>query len=305
MKWIKLGRIFTSEKQRSWMVSHASIPTPELIGGDTFRIYFSPRDGQNRSHIGYVVIDLLRPHEVLEISPIASLAPGALGAFDDSGAMFSWLLHRNGERILYYIGWTLGVTVPWRTAIGLASCKLSGPPMFERRFTGPVLGRSMHDPFFAAGPCVLVEGAIWRMWYLSGTGWTQDSTVPRPRYNIRYAESADGIHWQPTGRVCIDHKYPGEVAIARPYVIKDVETYKMWFSYRADHAGYNIGYAESPDGLAWERLDNQTGLEHSVSGWDSEMTAYPAVFDHKGDRYMLYCGNGYGKAGFGLAVLRS
>jgi hypothetical protein len=27
------------------------------------------------------------------------------------------------------------------------------------------------------------------------------------------------------------------------------------------------------------------------------------VFDHKGERYMLYNGNGYGQTGFGLAVL--
>jgi hypothetical protein len=29
------------------------------------------------------------------------------------------------------------------------------------------------------------------------------------------------------------------------------------------------------------------------------------VFDHAGCRYMLYNGNGYGKTGFGLAVLAS
>jgi hypothetical protein len=29
------------------------------------------------------------------------------------------------------------------------------------------------------------------------------------------------------------------------------------------------------------------------------------VFDHNGDRYMLYAGNTFGKTGFGLAVLDS
>jgi len=33
------------------------------------------------------------------------------------------------------------------------------------------------------------------------------------------------------------------------------------------------------------------------------MICYPYVFKHKGRFYMLYCGNGYGKTGFGLAVL--
>jgi hypothetical protein len=304
MKWTKLGRVFAAEGQRRWMVSHASVPMPEHIRDDLFRIYFSPRDEKNRSHIGYVVIDISRPQDILEISETPALSPGALGAFDDSGAMCSWLLCRDGQRILYYIGWTLGVTVPWGTAIGVAYGNLADPPIFERRFAGPIIGRSICDPFFAAGPFVLIEGTAWRMWYLSGIGWAEGPKMPVPRYNLRYAESQDGIHWQTTGRACINHKYPGEVAIARPCVIKDADIYRMWFCYRGDDFGYKVGYAESPDGLTWERLDHQVGLEHSKSGWDSEMTAYPTVFDHKGDRYMLYCGNNYGATGFGLAVLQ-
>jgi len=30
---------------------------------------------------------------------------------------------------------------------------------------------------------------------------------------------------------------------------------------------------------------------------------YPYVFDHAGSRYMLYNGNGYGRTGFGIAIL--
>lgn len=31
------------------------------------------------------------------------------------------------------------------------------------------------------------------------------------------------------------------------------------------------------------------------------MICYSYIFNHKGSRYMLYNGNGYGKTGFGLA----
>ena len=47
----------------------------------------------------------------------------------------------------------------------------------------------------------------------------------------------------------------------------------------------------------------KAGIDVSASGWDSEMIAYPYVFAHEGDYYMLYNGNGYGKTGIGLAVL--
>ena len=33
------------------------------------------------------------------------------------------------------------------------------------------------------------------------------------------------------------------------------------------------------------------------------MVCYPYVFDHAGNRYMLYNGNGYGRTGFGMAIL--
>ena len=68
-------------------------------------------------------------------------------------------------------------------------------------------------------------------------------------------------------------------------------------------AHYSLGYAESLDGIQWKRLDSEVGIGTSPSGWDSEMIEYPFVFDHAGGRYMLYNGNGYGKTGFGLAVL--
>ena len=74
----------------------------------------------------------------------------------------------------------------------------------------------------------------------------------------------------------------------------------MWYPYRGE--SYRIGYAESRDGTDWTRRDDIAGIEPSASGWDSEMVTYPFVFRHRDRRYMLYCGNGYGLTGIGLAV---
>lgn len=62
-------------------------------------------------------------------------------------------------------------------------------------------------------------------------------------------------------------------------------------------------FAESTNGLDWQRKDEEAGIDVSENGWDSEMIEYPFIFDHKGTRYMLYNGNSYGKTGFGLAVI--
>jgi hypothetical protein len=139
------------------------------------------------------------------------------------------------------------------------------------------------------------------MWYVSGTGWEMKDNQPRHYYHIKYAESSDGIHWRREGIVCIDYQSRDEYAIARPCVVRDGSIYKMWYSYRGER--YKIGYAESADGLRWERKDDESGIEASESGWDSEMLAYPFVFDDKGQRYMLYNGNGYGSTGIGIATL--
>jgi hypothetical protein len=103
--------------------------------------------------------------------------------------------------------------------------------------------------------------------------------------------------------VCIDYGSDDEYAIARPCVVKTGDGYRMWYSYRGD--AYRIGYAESADGLEWERKDAEAGIDVSSEGWDSEMIEYPFVFEFGDDLFMLYNGNGYGATGIGLAVLDS
>ena len=68
-------------------------------------------------------------------------------------------------------------------------------------------------------PCVAqLWGGGWRMWYLSGLAWERDGAGLRHRYHIKYAASADGIHWQRDGTVCIDFRDASEYAISRPSV---------------------------------------------------------------------------------------
>jgi hypothetical protein len=86
--------------------------------------------------------------------------------------------------------------------------------------------------------------------------------------------------------------------------------YQMWYCYRGSldyrtdpRTAYRIGYAESEDGVRWERKDDEVGIDRSDSGWDSVMLAYPYVYEHRGRKYMLYNGNGFGETGIGYAVL--
>jgi hypothetical protein len=169
---------------------------------------------------------------------------------------------------------------------------------FERYSRAPLLERTDREPFSVlTAPCVLLDNGVWRMWYVSADVW---QSPDEPRYNIKYAESDDGIHWRREGRVCIDYATPDETALARPCVLKENGKYRMWYSYKRGY--YRIGYAESDDGLTWRRRDADAGIDVSESGWDSEMIEYGYVFDHRETQYTVYQRNDYGRGGFGLAV---
>jgi len=301
MKWVKKGLIFKPQGDIDWMVSHAMIPFAENVRGDLYRIYFAARDSQNRSNGAYVVIDIRNPKEILDMSKEPVLVPGDLGTFDDSGALPSWVVEHGNAKYMYYIGYNTGVTVPFRNFVGLAISQ-DGGASFHKVSRAPLLERNEVDPYLTVTPCVLIEDGLWRMWYTSGTKWVErKDDKPKHYYHIKYAESADGVHWDRQGAVCIDFQSADEYAIARPSVIREDALYKMWYCHRGE--SYRIGYAESKDGIEWERKDEEVGVDVSASGWDSEMIEYPFVFDHKGERYMIYNGNGYGKTGMGLAVL--
>ena len=64
---------------------------------------------------------------------------------------------------------------------------------------------------------------------------------------------------------------------------------------------YRIGYAESADGIKWDRKDN-TNISVSKSGFDSKMMEYASVIKYKNKYIMFYNGNNYGFDGIGLAV---
>jgi len=279
------------------MVTHAMLPFAERMKADIYRIYFSGRDKFNRSLIGCAELNINEPKKILYITERPILCLGKLGCFDDNGVTPSWVINCKGKKYLYYVGWNKGSTVRMHLVAGLAISN-DGGKTFKRFSKAPLLERTDMEPYsILTAPCVLLEGGIWKMWYVSGVEWVHRDL---PRYNIKYAESRDGIHWKRDGLVCIDLKFKGENALARPCVLKEDGIYKMWYSYKGKN--YRIGYAESPDGLVWERKDDEVGIDVSETGWDSEMIEYAFVFNHNGRKNMLYNGNDYGREGIGLAI---
>jgi hypothetical protein len=211
---------------------------------------------------------------------------------------------------MYYIGWNVRNTIPYHNAVGLAISQ-DNCNTFKKYSHGPLWDRDVVEPHYSGTSCVIIENKVWKNWYLSCTEWRVINGIVEPRYHIKYAESNDGIVWYRKGVIAIDYLNAEEAGIVKASVIKENGIYKMWFSYRRFedyrtdiNASYRIGYAESSNGINWQRFDShiEHGLTISIDGWDSQMVEYPHVFHVAGKLMMLYNGNGFGQTGFGYAV---
>ena len=308
MPWIKHGLVFDPKVHAPWVHSHAQVPTAFEMQ-DWIRVFYAGRNQAGRSFITYVDLDKETPSKIIYVHdrPISEL--GRIGTFDDEGMMPSDVVTLNGVSYLYYSGWNRRLTCPYHNATGILK-SVDGGHEFRRPFEGPVLDRIPTEPYLAVTPTVIIDDGIWKMWYVSGLSWQEVNGKFEPVYVIKYAYSDDGINWRRPSEVCIPSKHPLE-AFSRPSVVKDGDTYKMWFccrdsvDFRGGSGSYHFGYAESKDGVNWIRDDLQATWMREAQEWDSQMQCYPYVVDVncKGStrRYLFFNGNGFGSTGFGYA----
>ncbi len=292
--WNKKGIIISPDQNKWWNHTHGMLPTPIHVKNNLYKIYYSGRDINNISHIGYSLVEI-KNNSIVELSKAVDpvLSPGERGCFDDNGVTPSCII----DNKLYYIGWNSGTTTYRMSLIMGLATEIN--QRFIRNSRAPLFNKTDKEPFgILTAPYVIKDKEVYKMWYVSGEGWINKDL---PKYNIKYAESLDGFNWKREAHIAID-LLENETALARPCVIKS-DRYEMYFSYKDPKIGYRIGYATSIDGLTWKRHNNHNhNLDTSLSGWDSEMVEYSFVFEHEGIRYMLYNGNDYGKNGIGYAV---
>ena len=111
---------------------------------------------------------------------------GPPGSADDGGAVVPSLLHVNGRWLMWYTG----VRATEAQRIHLCLAESDDGIRWRKHPRNPVI----HDPDAAAVDrsvisrcCVRHDGGVFRMWY----------SCARPDYRIHYAESRDGIDWEP------------------------------------------------------------------------------------------------------------
>ena len=301
-KWLKLGVLYCPSCTNSHpkLMSHAANPLPFFIEGDVYRIFFSGRDNHNRSSVGAVDIDIIQ-RKIIHLHTHPFFRHGPQGSYYADGVSIGNCYSVGESCYMLFMGWQNPNNDHWRGSIG----RLTVQPDLTLKLDSkdPLIETNTLDPISLSYPWVLQNKEIgYGMWYGSTITW--DAGNGEMLHVLKYASSADGHLWSREG-LAIPYELGKAQAFSRPTVVETKGIgYEMWFSYRNGHGGkYRIGYALSRDGKEWKLALEKTGIDVSLTGWDSEMIEYPFVFNHKGERYMLYNGNGYGKTGFGLAVL--
>jgi len=300
-----MGLIYCPDGE-GFFKTHATRPIPYCLPNGNLRIFFSSRSDEDMPYPSYIDVDISDPHKVLGINSEPMLQLGRTGTFDDSGITPVSILRHGGEDRMYYVGWKRrrygGVSI--EASIGLAMIKENGKQL-RRAYEGPILGQDIHHPIMTAAPFVIFDEGRYKMWYCSGTEWRSANNNPEPIYTVFYAESDDGIHWNPHHDPVIEYAFDGEI-VSAPWVLKINGKYHMWYSKRGYESkmmkNFSIGYAASSDGLRWNRMDDLAGISVSESGWDSEMVCYPSFHPFNDRIYMFYSGNGVGRSGIGYAV---
>lgn len=298
MKWKKLGQIYHCRPIDEYLLSHASNPLAVHLKDDIYRVFFSGRNKNNKSSVGYVDIDVVKRISIRVCERVV-MKYGSESSFYSHGISIGNMYQVGDKKYIQFMGWKIRKDEHWKGVIGrfLLKDDLNTLILDPKEV---YIGCDNEDKISLSYSWVIKDEGIYKMWYGSTLSWTSENG--EMIHVIKYATSKDGESWEKHG-IAIPYEIGIAQAFSRPSVIKDNKGYHMWFSYRSgDGTKYRIGYAHSFDGITWDRKKD-SGIYVSREGWDSEMICYPFVFDHKGNRYMLYNGNGYGKTGFGLAVL--
>jgi hypothetical protein len=302
MRWRKMGRVYCADGERPWATSHAYCPTALALDEGRIRVLCAFLDADGIGRCGWVDVDEGQPDRVLGVSDRPALDVGAPGTFDEHGVTpLSAVRLPDGVLRLYYAGWQRGIGVRYTLFTGVAQSEDDGVS-FRRVSEAPALDRADGELHMRTGGHVRPSGDGWRMWYAGGSDWVGFGDDAKPRYALHEASSADGLTWPRNGRVCLEPE-PDELGFGRPCVVEQDGLMRMWYSRRTVASGYELGYAESHDGLKWRRLDDRAGLERGPAGaWDSEMVGLSCVLETARGTLLFYNGNGYGATGFGVAV---
>lgn len=306
MKWKKHGLLYAPTGEVKGLIKYAILPTPEYLEDiNRIRIYFASTDENNNGSITYLECEADNPFNIIKKPTEIVLSPGEAGCFDDCGVNPSCIFTWGNKKFISYIGYQRTEKIPYLMLSGMA--ELSESKIVNRKKV-PFLERNDSEPTIRSAPFVIQHENQFIIYYVSANGWKKMNNgfyegKQLPVYEIKILRTKDFVSFETFNSPAIKAANENEFGFGRPWIIKEKNIFKMWYSVRTQNTGYRIGYAESTDAVNWIRKDEEAGIDVSISGWDSEMICYASVLKVKNKTWMFYNGNGHGLSGMGLAEL--
>jgi hypothetical protein len=120
------------------------------------------------------------------------------------------------------------------------------------------------DEWHAEYPAVVEVGSIYYAYY-SGYGC---------KWQIYYATSSDGVHFNKQGPIAIDDGWTSQRAF--PFVLYEGGLFRLYYG---GGYPYQVGYAESRDGVNFSAQAQPVLPNGSDGQWDSDQTLRPSIVE--------------------------
>jgi len=287
----------------TWTNGVSIVPTAD---GKSYRMYYAGREGAG---IGFAEAEVANPTVWKEHPASPVLRPRKDNWEGNQINQPRVVKVTDTHWRMYYTGW--GFPGPGKPkapgsswAMNIAE-SFDGGTTWKRLRDDPIMERGAPDSpdgGAACVPMVIKVGDKWMMWYTAARA----APVGKMNVHLCLATSQDGVHWDKYEKNPVLSDQRPDVAVtfaSRCYVRHDNGVFRMWYSYSRGKPSYRIRYAESLDGINWERAPIAPVLDASPTpAWDDQRVEYPEVQVVDGVFRLWFCGNEFGSAGYATGI---
>lgn len=204
------------------------------------------------------------------------LDPGPSGSFDAGGSWPGGVVFDGAVFHMFYVGFPV-VDGPFFTGWQIGHATSSDGLSWSKDAANPVVAVGAPgewDEVSLSKPAVLFDGEQFHMWYVGG-----NSSLAA----AGYATSSDGSAWTKYGDNPVmrpDSPESWEGASVAPHtVIQRNGSYQMWYYGGPPQRPFQIGYAESSDGISWSKNPGPVISTTTVGGWGIDPHEPAVLFD--------------------------
>jgi predicted GH43/DUF377 family glycosyl hydrolase len=270
LPWEKVGKIIDLGPSDSWDDTHV-LPGSVLFNGTHYLMWYWGHDG-SRWRIGYATsTDGINWTKYSD--PVLDI--GEPGSLDDSHVYAPSVIYDEGMYKMWYTAHDGS-----HTRIAYAT----SPDGINWTKHGVVLdlgvGWKTWDNWQVHSPAVIRDGKQYKMWY-AGYAHYRYWYYWRDffhHWRIGYATSSDGINWKKhpspvldLGPTIWDNRH-----LLYPYVIKDGNAYRMWYTGYGSSGRWTNSYALSNDGINWRKQSVVLSVGRPGT-WDDHHVHTPIV----------------------------